>query len=60
MSEFTQILNLADKLASYYRQGTMAAIVLHDWLVDHGFYGVVVDGKVTAYWNGVRFDLGNN
>lgn len=60
MTAFINLMNLADKLASYYRDGTLAAVILHDWLVDHEFYGVIVEGgRVTAYRDGVRFDLGS-
>jgi hypothetical protein len=60
MSEFTATMNTADKLAGWYRQGTLAAIILADWLVEHGFYGVRIGSDVVAYYRGVRFDLGNS
>jgi hypothetical protein len=62
MSAFITLMNTADKLAGYYRSGTLAAVVLADWLVERGFYAIDIEpfaGRVIAYRDGVRFDLGS-
>ena len=60
MTDFISTMNHADRLAAYYKRGTYAAILLADWLIEHGFYGVRINGDVVAYRDNIRFDLGNS
>ncbi len=58
MSDLINLMNDAYRRAEYWRTGTLAYIVLLDWLVANGFYAVDCNGdELTAYYNGVRFSL---
>ena len=59
MSDLITKINVADRLAGYWRSGQAAAIAVEDLLTDLGFYAVVFGERhVVAYLNGVRFELG--
>jgi len=58
MGPLLRTLGEADRLAALWRQGLAAAIVIEDRLLAKGFYAVSFeDRKITAYLNGVRFEL---
>ena len=58
MSDLIDLMNSAYRRAEYWRMGSLAYVVLLDWLVANGFYAVDRKGdEVVAYYNGVRFSL---
>lgn len=58
MAELITKLNVAYRLAEWYREGGIAWIVVMDQLVERGFYGISRRGKhVVAYLDGLRLEL---
>lgn len=58
MADLIDLMNSAYRRAEYWRMGSMAYIVLLDWLVANGFYAIDrKSDEVIAWYNGVRFSL---
>jgi hypothetical protein len=58
MGNLLSTVQEGDRLATLYRQGIAAAVVIEDRLMDLGFCGIDFQGRnVIAWLNGIRFDL---
>jgi hypothetical protein len=58
MASLIETINAADRVASLWRHGTVAALSAQERLADLGFYAVVVGERAIVAWhNGHRFEL---
>jgi hypothetical protein len=58
MGDLIDRINTAERMVNWYRQGTLAFVVVRDRLIEEGWYGVTQRGdRICAYLNGVRWEL---
>jgi len=58
MSDLIDRVNTADRLANYWRMGTLAFVVLRDRLLSEGWYDIKRRADIIeAHFNGVEFKL---
>lgn len=59
MSDLIADYNFASRLSDYYRQGTLAFVVMRDLLTERGFYAITKRGEsvVARMPSGLRVEL---